>query len=315
MPSSCYLWAIYLALAALGIGAHLGGVLVAWCSELSAKWGGPRFADKFAQQMAGLSLRGMAGAVLLLGAGVAATRERSFGPVLRFVEHFPREMWLWLGGGFLLGLVFLVLYSLSWKRLRRSKGVHLVAGLISLLGLWGAFGWLSNLATGYAALPWLQGTELEATRQWLFAVDHPLFWCVCALLFVLSLASAGALGCGYLLLRRNRDDFGRDYYRFAMQLSAKWAIVSVGLIPAFVALLWVLRQWQWIPHDVIGGSVLGLALAGQVAALGLWMRLIRNEHPMRLKGTISLGVLLTWVAVAAWGLFTAGSPAAKVLPM
>jgi len=315
MPSSCYLWATYLALAALGLGAHLGGALVAWCSELSAKWGGPKFADKFGQQMAALSLRGLAAAVLILGGGVAATRERSFGPVLDFVEHFPKDMWLWLGGGFLLGLVFLVLYTLSWKRLRRSKGAHLAAGLISLLGLWGAFGWLSNLATGYAASRWLPGVELEAAWLWLFAVDHPLLWCVCGLLVVLSLASTGALGCGYLLLRRNRDDFGRDYYRFAVHLGAKWALAAAGLIPGFVALLWVVRQWQWIPQDPVGAAVLGLALAGQLAALGLWMRLVRSEHPMRLKGTISLGVLLTWVAVAAWGLFAAGSAAAIILPM
>jgi hypothetical protein len=280
-----------------------------------AKWGGPKFGDKFAQQMAGLSLRGLVGTALLLGAGGAATRERWQEPMLRFVEHFPRVMWLWLGGAFLLGLVFLVFYTLSWKRLRRSKGLHLVAGLLSLLCLWGAIGWLSNLATGYVALRWLPGVELEATWQWLFRVDHPLLWCVSGLLLVLSLASAGALGCGYLVLRRNRDDFGRDYYRFAVQRSAAWAFVSAGLIPGFVALLLVLKQWQWVPQDPIGGSALGLALAAQIAALLLWARLLRSEHPMRLKGTISLGALLTWIALTAWGLFTAGLPAAPVLSM
>ncbi len=310
MMPSCYLWALYLALALMCIGAHLGGILVAWCSELRSRLGGPKFGDKFAQQMVGLSFRSLAGAVLLLGAGVAVTRERSMGRLLGFIDHFPQQIWIWLGGGLLLGLVCLALYAVSWKPLRRSKGIHLVLGLLSLLSLWGAFIWLSNLATGYAAGQWLQGTELARGGKWLFALDHPLFWSVAGLLLILSLAGAGVFGCGYVLLRRNRDDFGRDYYRFAVQLAAKWALISIGLIPGFAALLWLVQRWEWIPSAPIGASILGLALLCQAAALALWVRLIRSEHPLRLKGSVATGVALTWLAVSAWMLSFPGLPEA-----
>ena len=39
---------------------------------------------------------------------------------------------------------------------------------------------------------------------------------------LLSMASAAALSCAYLVLRRNRDDFGRDYYNFSLRLAARW---------------------------------------------------------------------------------------------
>jgi hypothetical protein len=96
---------------------------------------------------------------------------------------------------------------------------------------------------------------------------------------------------GYLILRRNKDDFGRDYYRFALPQAARWGLAL--LAPAAIAVGWLgFRGMIWTP--LLGAS---MAVAGGAALIGVWLnaRAIRSHHPLRLKGGALTACLLAWI--------------------
>ena len=123
----------------------------------------------------------------------------------------------------------------------------------------------------------------------------------------LGLATAGGMALIVQILRRTRDDYGRDYY----MLAARWCAVRAGwggtglwlLAAALAWLLWSTAAGQpfWIYAAVCAGAMLGASLC--------WLALGRSANPLRWKVLMLAGVLcLALFAAAAaalaavWGL-------------
>jgi hypothetical protein len=103
---------------------------------------------------------------------------------------------------------------------------------------------------------------------------------------------------GYLLLRRNKDDFGRDYYRFAMGRAALLGLILP--LPVAIGAAWLGLCGLARSPDV----ATPLAVAGVAALAAVWLnaRVMRSRHPLRLKGEVIAACLLAAILDAALAL-------------
>lgn len=262
------------------------------------------FTDKFGQQASTFALLGGIWACLALAGFLCAVW--LLAPVtIRPFFGFPWPFATVVAPLALGALVFLA-YRGLWQRLKADKSRHAALGLAATACFWLA------LSAGIACLRLLAINELATS--WATLVCPPagaLFWRVLALCLALSLHLAGTFTAAWLVWRRDKDDFGRDYYIYTMRLAAKlglWAGVAalvclgwtvVGLLPMVGELsprlttaveLWgtgtllalggcgfVANQENPLPYKVI----LILAFLGSLAALtGLVAGLANVFWPM-----------------------------------
>ncbi len=174
------------------------------------------------------------------------------------------------------GSLALAGYDLGWKGAKERKAMHLLLGCVANV----------PIKYGYWALA---GMGLLFFRD--VGLSSPAFlpprgsalWPLMALWLPLSLCLASAIGQCYLLLRRNADDWGRDYYRFAAPFLAKWHLAS-GLAVLMV-LVWLYASLKGVfnlhlPQIFYAGTASAAAL-GLAMILSLFVSL--SENPMRLK--------------------------------
>jgi len=284
---------VFIVLAGMAVSVQAGAALVAWVSQI---WGWRRrtpFLDKFGQQMLGLSMVAFVGAALgacaALGLGYL-----QYGFALE--EIFYALPWLvlsWPLGGLGLGLVFSLLAAKTWKPLKKRKGLHSGILLIAWLGVWaGLYVGLNQYLQGLWKLTGLYRVgDIEAMWQAQFS---PSWVLLAGQALIVGLGGTGALGLAYLLARRNIEDFGRDYYRFALPQAAKWAVLLLGQ-PFFLA--WVVYEeaqavWLLPPKEMIS---LGVSLGGFVLYGLLLIIFVRSANPLRAKasalGACGVGVV------------------------
>lgn len=169
-----------------------------------------------------------------------------------------------------------------------------IAAVAFLLSLWGPV-FLSPAAPGQAALSIFDA--FAGISAW-----QPPLWALFAWLLLLCPALGAACGQVWVLFKRRRDDFGRDYYSFALKSCARVGRLSaiISLIPAFFA-IWTLSIQ---PLAATAASEAGLPVAGVnalhaniwaaaglllplIAAL-LWTRVARSATPLRHKVALLL---------------------------
>ncbi|GAB7080293.1 hypothetical protein [Megalodesulfovibrio paquesii] len=130
-------------------------------------------------------------------------------------------------------------------------------------------------------------------------------WPFMALVLCGGVAAAGAFGALYCLARRTKEDYGRDYYAFALKAACWWGAIGAALAslaaggyvylvaPRFTAL------FTAIPIQA------GLAAAAMllIAALGL-ASVAGSATPLRRKLTVFLAALLLLLASGGMGYLT-----------
>ena len=138
--------------------------------------------------------------------------------------------------------IFAVLYFFTWKRLASLPLVQQLFGLIAGMGMIKAI--FFTLAIGRAML--VPGHPLPATGSpfaimmaLAFPTGHTLLWASFLLALCAVFAAAGCYAMAWLVLRRQQDDFGRDYYTFTMPWCARWAFGgSIVAIAPGAYLIW-----------------------------------------------------------------------------
>lgn len=290
------LHSLAVALFTICTAAAVGAPLLSLVNELYG-WTTRRvFADKLSQQMArlavlvafitlvamGVTLYFLLGSIL----GMHATHSSSFHPSL----IVP------VGTG-LFSLVLLLVYTSTFRALRKVKIVHLALILLALVLM------LFQHYTFALGVDFLTRGSVVRNISDLFGTplsSHLMPFAAQTLL--MAPGAAGCMGLIYLLMRRTKDDFGRDYYRWAAPAAAKWALVFPF---HFAALAWI---YSLSPHPARAAftepvvlAVLGGALVLCLLAVVLWILVVRSEHPMRLKGRMILAGLLALISVGLTG--------------
>lgn len=196
-----------------------------------------------------------------------------------------------------------VAYLVTWKRLAGVPLLHRLLGLAAGVGgvktLFIALGLLRALFVPGHPLP-ASGTAIETMRALLLPDASSLLWASLALALCAAATGAGTLGMQWLVLRRQRDDFGRDHYNFSLPWCAGWTIG--GTVVALAPLAYTL--WRALSSASPGLTVLPplAPLAGCIAGPALVILcgclVRRSSTPLRLKPAITIAVLCCILTIA-----------------
>ncbi len=252
------------------------------------------FRDKFGQQTATFCL--FVGLVALLCMGGAAA-------FIKFNYPAAASFWLALplplaplAGGAALAAVLAAVYRAIWQNMRDNRPVHAALGMAATLA-----GWITCYL-GVSFFRHFVATPVEPSA------DPALFlpplesaaWFILGAALALTLTFAGALGSLYLIYRRDKDDFGRDYYNYSLKLACKWSLFSV--LPALAALgAHFAKIWPEVRNLPIRQTFFwseAAALAAFVMACLLWTLVIKNQNPLRLKVHCVVGYILSLAGLA-----------------
>ena len=281
----------YLGLLALAGSLVTGTMVSAFVAEAAYGLGRGKFRDKFGQQAAAMGPKVLLLLLLLVAPLIAWGLSLAEDPLGLALSPYGKVIQAALAP-LLAGWLGMAVYSGSWVALRRSKGLHRLLGGVSLLGL--LAGLYSCINIGAA---WMLADGISASSPWRM-VWLPVswgVWPVWAAVVGNGVGAAGVLGMGYLVLRRNKDDFGRDYYRFALARAGRWGLVL--LLPVVIAAAWLgYLGVAWPPALMVSLSVVAIAA---LAVVWLSARVMRSQHPLRLKGEIIVACMLAWILDAA----------------
>jgi hypothetical protein len=288
------------ALGAMFLSASWGGVLVAWISELSAWMKKIIFRDKYAQQVTRLSLWAMVlGWAFLSGALVWA--ERIVPQWREGMGQVSLKTILYPGILFLCGFILLLGYLSLWKILRKKKPFHLILGFLSLLSIWVGVYSLFNAKMRLLFDTTVQ--DVSKSQVWkFFLLPVPVLnsWLFFGHILFLALGSSGLLGLLYLLVRRKRDDFGRDYYRYAISFAGKWSVSYAFQLIVLIGVLVVFTNMsQTVLREPLVLIPFVVSCLCYLIPVWLLIRIIQNDTPLRLKGTMIVSVILSWLALSA----------------
>lgn len=234
-------------------------------------------------------------------------------PLPEFSLELAGETSLLCAGVYGLALVLALGYWLTWKPMRKSKAAHSLLGVLAVLASAAAV--LTALAVKHATLAFPEifiaehtfAMMLDALKQ--VGPASPLLSLALLCLFMCWAGAAG-IGLLYMLLRRSREDFGRDYYAFALKTASSWAIVA-GSLALFAggwlafALYPELASMQ--PENI--GAYLQqprilfflVGLLSLVMACVSWSVLATSATPLRNKPSAVLGAAFLWLAVTFQG--------------
>lgn len=151
---------------------------------------------------------------------------------------------------------------------------------------------------------------LYALRYGVFVVpeffEPEQWWFFRARLFLFASMSASAMSLIWLIFRRNRDDFGRDYYAYAARVAARFALIT-----SVVSSLGYIVVLSVYPHlmqssPMFEGSRLSISFVVwtgvAIQSLGalLWFLVQASATPMRHKIAIVCGGLCVMCATLLW---------------
>lgn len=274
----------FLTLLALFLAPLWGGPIIALVSEVMAKMYKKTFMDKFAQQMTRLGLLSMT--IFWVSVATLAVLTWQQNPAVREWAQSRVEFLSAVLGLGLAGTILTVTYLLTWKKLKKKKPAHFVQIIMAIACLkvlfWGP------LALARLELTSAWSTPLAALPDW-----SSQLWPLAILWVPLSVALTAILGLVYLVIRRNVDDFGRDYYKFTASFCAKWSLVILVLV--LPVLGWL--TFAFLPLLDLNDPA--LLLPGTLAGASLFLVLInclvisRSETPMRHKASMFFAVLLS----------------------
>lgn len=237
------------------------------------------FRDKYGQQTA----------TLCLLAGIVGSAGLACGAVA-IGAQFPAAASFWLGwplpaaplaAVLALCAVLAVIFRATWQALKDKRAVHAAIGLSATASAW-ILGYLFlSFLRHFSAIP----TDPSADPFLFLPPGASSAWPLLPWVLGLSLAMAGALSPLYLIYRRDKDDFGRDYYSYALKLAAKWAtfstLASLACQAGLFAILWPLVRDLPIRPAFFWGEA--AALVCFIMACLLWGLVLKSQNPLRLK--------------------------------
>ncbi|MGL1863717.1 MAG: hypothetical protein OCC46_14420 [Pseudodesulfovibrio sp.] len=271
----------------LGMAAF-GSPVVAVLGEIAAKTKSKVFYDKYGQQTAAMGCVLLA---LLIIVDIAAVSVA----YIKFPQMLQKVITPaspFLGPLIAMG-VFIIIglpYFLTWKKMRNAKGLHMTLGMIAAL---------ASLICIALAIPakLMIGLPPEMAQAQMELGILSMILPMAVMYTILIVAAAAGLSCAYLVIRRNKDDFGRDYYNFALKQAARWATLPmIGFLGCQGWLFAVLPEHF---KTMTLGTPLGLVWAAGLALGSLcvivWIIIARSETPLQLKGLTFLAVALLWL--------------------
>lgn len=282
--------------------------LISAISQFVAKSKKKSFYDKFGKQLTrmGLLVGGTALAALVAG----AVRLLTLTPD---VFYGPLQLPIIVASAItLFSFALLFAYFKLWKSMRKNKGLHAQIGLITSVTMFAALfatmGVVKGvLITGHP-LP-STGTTSEIFLALYLGAGSGKLHLLYLIAAIAGFALCGTFGQTYLLARREKDDFGRDYYKFALPYCAKWAVAGATMQLAAAAALFAMLYLPMFPIELTVSIPLlqgllndplfvtwMLAIALPLIACIFWITIIFSATPMRRKVGVYCAAIIMLIA-------------------
>lgn len=219
-------------------------------------------------------------------------------------EHIPGSLanfllemsWLLLS----LGVLFSSIYYCLWRILKNMPVLHSTLGVISAIQncialvciLFALRLQILSVSTDTLALP-------EVFPE---AWNAPL-WSAAAYACPLIFALAGALASCWLLCRRRKDDFGRDYYNAMIPWCAAWARNAWALLWLLVVTSTSLKIWLQTKEGTFNGSdgIFDVSvLLFWFIPLLLWTWVLKSRIPLRQSWLLFVGFIMACLFTLPW---------------
>jgi hypothetical protein len=230
----------------------------------------------------------------------------------------PIRLWARLGPMLfflppLKGLILLFVYLVSWSFLKKHRTIHLLIG-------WSAA--LSTLGVLFCGL--LLAVNIESPLLLMFLLNNPLpvlqalltdfFSSPSMPLLYLGLVCAGlAAGAGlaqlWLIMRRFKADYGRDYYAFAMRYCARVALLCTLASTVIGGIVYFLLR-RSIPPELTQPQDIGVTVIAAGLPLScclLWLSIAKSESPLRHKPGAFFACVFLFIALCAQFLMLANT--------
>lgn len=214
---NAFLHEIWLAIVFSGLLAFAGLNFISAAAKIRAIMQRRATFDNCARQLAFLAL--ILGWALLTGSRIWLYLTGRSSPEYANPADFILELsWILLSIGVLLESVYYIL----WRLLKKMSALHCTLGVISAI---------QNCLALFAiilSIRYLKAASLAATAQnglayLLPASFYSPFWEAVVYILPLIFALGAAYANIWLLVRRRRDDFGRDYYNSMLIWCCSWA--------------------------------------------------------------------------------------------
>ena len=290
----------------------MGAVFVAVLTATAYRNKNRVFADKLAKQVAEFGML-VLGVWLLLVSARWGLWIGEIWPVSEALQRFYHLFFDIPGHVGMLAVLTSIIFARAWRRNKKGAAVHFVLGGISCLT------WMAALML--FVVGWLDSGPVEAMAPKMDPLNlpmlllEPMAWLIWAQGLFLAMALAGGTGLLFLVARRNKEDYGRDYYAWAARTCSARALSS-GVVQAiwgvatFIALSlpWTEIALQspslWLPmalSALTASPVLAAMLAFLLLSLLAWLcliPLIKSQTPLRLKGLMVAHILIMSLSLA-----------------
>lgn len=213
----------------------------------------------------------------------------------------PTEMMIGLTAAFAAFIFLLALAHFSWKSLRARPALQAL-----LLFACAACGGAALLLAFKATLvrPQLLNTYYYLSiftwtgSMYPFGAPNPQSSALMIVKFVSGgLGVAAAMCMCTSLLFRKRDDFGRDYYNFAMRHLARWGLACTAITMLSGLGMMLLLRNLIAPHFDIGDGDIILNGLIYLSCCVFWAAILRSPTPLRHKVGIWISLIALLVAM------------------
>ncbi|WP_421902788.1 hypothetical protein [Maridesulfovibrio sp.] len=282
--------------------AAIGAPIMAVILEITAKARKKIFYDKLAQQVTALTLVMYLLFTICLGSAAAFFSRQM--PWLKdwFINPASPVMMFYITLG--IALAGLIPYKYSWKKLKKSKPLHIMLGTV------GALGGIASIHAATVIMQKFFTLQMENPHPAVPAIPFYTHFqqlpgkaglCLAGIYLIMAIAFAATASGLYLVLRRNKDDFGRDYYKFTLPVVARWALfpsllqlAASGSVVYYICGPNITSLYQNLPVALSFGASLLLTMI----CCAIWIVTWRSETPMRHKIGLGLTPLLVILAHA-----------------
>lgn len=210
-------------------------------------------------------------------------------PAANTAEYYIVEIsWILLSIAVLLSSV----YFLLWNVLKNLPVLLTTIGMISAVQC--CFSALAVLASARMLVNPHALSALEINEIFSLSWNSSL-WSVCACTFPLFCAMPAAWAATWLPTRKKKDNFGRDYYNFAIIFCSKWARNSWGILWLVLLFFDLLYIWQSRSSMNFGEQIIilhALRLLLWFIPIILWQLASRSALALRHKGGIFLAFVI-----------------------
>lgn len=283
----------------IALGA-IGAPLIAVLLEITGKATKKVFYDKLAQQIASMSLI-LFILFFMATAGTLAYVAKSWQWTMDWLIN-PESPMMFVYASLALSAIFLCAYKYSWKKLKKQKAIHIFFGILAVLG---GICFIHSATMTMRLVFGLIGNTPEPSVPQMPLWDHMLAipdktnLALGILYVIMSFTFAGSSGGLYLVMRRNKDNFGRDYYKFALPVISKWAlfpmviqILSIGFLISY----FITPSLQTLTQNTGMLVTVGGAALLYIICCAIWIVAWKSATPMRHKIGLSAAPILIILA-------------------